>query len=124
MKIQGLIIMGAASALALAAAIASAQDAVKTDPDYNKVLLENDRVRVLEVTFPAGTTLKMHSHPAHVLYFLEGAKSKMTTSDGKVTQLESKKGESRWVEPVTHKVDNTGNTPIHVIVIELKNTVK
>jgi len=116
--------MGVASILALAATIASAQDAAKTDPDKNKVLFENDRVRVLEVTSPVGGTLKMHSHPAHVLYFLEGAKSTMTTSDGKVTQLQSKKGEARWVEPVTHKVENTGTVPIHATVIELKDAAK
>jgi beta-alanine degradation protein BauB len=124
MKHRDLIAMGVASILALAATIASAQDAAKTDPDKNKVLFENDRVRVLEVTSPVGGTLKMHSHPAHVLYFLEGAKSTMTTSDGKVTQLQSKKGEARWVEPVTHKVENTGTVPIHAIVIELKDAAK
>ncbi len=124
MKYQRLIVMGAASALALAAAIASAQDAVKADPDKNTVLLENDRVRVLEVTNPVGGTLKMHSHPAHILYFLEGARATMTTADGKVTQLESKKGEVRWVDPVTHKVENKGSAPIRTIVIELKDGAK
>ena len=124
MKYQRRIVLGTASALALAAAIASAQDAVKADPDKNKVLFENDRVRVLEVTNPVGGTLKMHSHPAHILYFLEGAKATMTTADGRATELEGKKGEARWVDPVTHKVENKGSTPIRAIVVELKDGAK
>ncbi len=119
-----LIVLSAASALLVGAAMSLAQDAVKTQPDNNKVLFENDRVRVLEVKFAPGSTLKMHSHPAHVVYFPEGAKTKMTDSAGKVTELESKKGEARWVDPVTHTVENTGKTPAHAIVVELKDAAK
>ena len=64
------------------------------------------------------------AHPAHVLYFLESAKTTMTTSDGKVAELQGTKGEVRWVDPVTHKVENTGTTPVHAIVIELKDAAK
>ena len=119
-----LIVLSAASALLVGTAMAIAQDAVKVQPDKNKVLFENDRVRVVEVKNPPGGTLDMHSHPAHVVYFLESATTKMTTKDGKESVLEGKKGEARWVDPVTHKVDNTGKTPVHAIVVELKDAAK
>ena len=45
---------------------AHAQDPVKTSPQYYKVLLENDQVRVLEYRLKAGEKEAMHSHPAGV----------------------------------------------------------
>lgn len=120
MKKEQFIVLGAASALLLGTAMALAQDAAKLQPDRNKVLFENDRVRVLEVKTPAGGKLEMHSHPAHLVYFLESATTKMTTKDGKESVLEGKKGEVRWVDPVTDTVDNTGKTDVHAIVVELK----
>ena len=124
MKIARLLAAGAAAALLLSAAAVLAQDTVKIQPKNSKVLFENDRVRVYEVTTAAGETLKMHSHPAHVVYFLEGSKVKFTSSDGKVTEAEVKKGEALWGDPVTHTVENVGSTPVKGVVVELKDAAK
>ncbi len=43
-----------------------ADDAVKTDPDKYKVVLENERVRVLEYRDKPGQKTKMHTHPDFV----------------------------------------------------------
>jgi quercetin dioxygenase-like cupin family protein len=43
------------------------QDLVKVAPKICKVLLENDRVRVLEIRFKPGGKLPMHSHPAYIV---------------------------------------------------------
>lgn len=43
---------------------------MKVDPNNNKLLFENDRVRVYEVKSLPGNTRNMHSHPAHVVYFV------------------------------------------------------
>lgn len=118
-----LIGAGAAAAvmsLALGAFAALAQDPVKIDPTRNKLLFENDRVRVYEVTAPPGDVLTMHSHPAHLVYFLGSSKVKFTDEAGKVTETESKAGTVRWNEPVTHSVENIGTTPIRGLVVELK----
>lgn len=118
-----LIGAGAAAAvmsLLLGAVAALAQDPVKIDPTRNKLLFENDRVRVYEVTAPPGDTLKTHSHPAHIVYFLGSSKVKFTGADGKVTEAENKAGTVRWNDPVTHSVENIGTTPIRGVVVELK----
>ena len=44
-----------------------AQDPVLAHPDFFKVLLENDRVRVIDDLVPAGAKVAMHSHPEYVL---------------------------------------------------------
>jgi quercetin dioxygenase-like cupin family protein len=120
-KKQNLIVTIGASALLVGATAVFAQDAVKIQPEGNKVLLENDHVRVIEVTSAPGATLKMHSHPGHVVYFLEGAKTKQTDAAGKVIEVAGKTGEARWVDATSHTVQNTGTTPLRAIVIEVKD---
>jgi beta-alanine degradation protein BauB len=121
MKMERLAVIGAVGALALGAAAALAQDPVKIQPENHKVVFEDEHVRVLDVTFGPGTTLKKHSHPDHVIYFLEGARTKQTDDAGKVSDVEGKKGDARWVAATTHAVENVGKTTAHVIVVEMKD---
>lgn len=121
MKNQRLVVLGAVGALVLGAAAALAQDPMKVQPENHKVVFEDEHVRVLDVTFGPGTTLKKHSHPNHVVYFLESATTKQTDAAGKVTDINGKKGDARWVAATTHTVENVGTTTAHVIVVELKD---
>jgi quercetin dioxygenase-like cupin family protein len=97
-----------------------AQDPVATNPKVVKVKFENDRVRVLEVVSHPGDKELTHSHPANVLYVIEGAKLRMTTPDGKSTDVELKTGDTLWREPVTHAAENIGTTTLHAIIVEMK----
>ncbi len=117
-------ILMAAAMLTIASSKAAAQDPVKVAPEKCKVLLENDRVRVLDFWLKPGDKLPMHSHPAAVTYFMTTGKVKTTLPDGKSTEMEPKAGEARWAEAVTHANENTGATEAHVIVVELKEPVK
>ena len=54
------------------------QDPVKTSPQFYKVLLENDEVRVLEYRLKPGQKEPIHSHPAGVVYVLSGAALKFS----------------------------------------------
>ncbi len=110
--------------LAITSSKAVAQDPVKVAPDKCKVLLENERVRVLDFWLKPGDKLPMHSHPAAVTYFMTTGKVKTTLPDGKVTEMEPKAGEARWAEAVTHANENIGTTEAHVIVVELKEPAK
>src|SRR5512146_590312 len=63
-----------------------AQDAPTVAPRSYRVVLENDRVRVLEYKSRPGFGVcgqGMHSHPDHVTVSLTDAKLKETTFDGK-----------------------------------------
>jgi beta-alanine degradation protein BauB len=114
-----------ASSLALvllfAARTARAQDPVKVSPDHFKVLLENERVRVLDFHSSAGVKIPMHSHPAYISYSISGAgKTKFTSKDGKVTEETAKTGQATWHEPNTHASEYVGTGSAHVLLIELK----
>ena len=83
-----------------------------------KVILDNDKVRVLDVQFKAGEKLPMHSHPGNIIYSFSGGKTKTTLGDGTMKDTEFKAGEARWSDAVTHA--NEAVTDIHVLVIEVK----
>ena len=108
------------SLLAVLCTTAHAQDPVKVSPQYYKVLLENDQVRVLEYRLKAGEKEPMHSHPAGVVYVLSGAKLKFSYPDGRTEERAAAIGETFWREPITHAVENVGDTEAHVIAIDLK----
>jgi mannose-6-phosphate isomerase-like protein (cupin superfamily) len=98
----------------------SAQDAEKATPNVVKLKLENERVRVLEALSNPGDKENMHSHPANIVYVIEGGKLRITTSDGKTSEVEFKAGDTLWREPVTHAAENIGTTRFHAIIVELK----
>jgi len=100
---------------------ARAQDPVQVAPKNFKVLLENDRVRVLDFTSSAGQKIPMHSHPAYISYSISGAgKTKFTAPDGKTTEQAAKTGQATWHEAETHASEYVGTGTTHVLLIELK----
>src|SRR5215467_731649 len=113
-----------ALAFLLAAHAAVAQDAVKVSPETHKVLLENDRVRVLEVRVKPGEKVAMHSHPDSMLYYLSDARLKITYPDGKSEERVVKAGTAVWSKAVTHMAENVGTTELREIHTELKEAAK
>src|SRR5690349_23435301 len=99
---------------------AQGQDPAVVNAKTIKVKFENDRVRVLEASLPPGVKEQVHSHPAYVIYVLEGGKTRNFGSDGKTTETELKTGEVIYREPLTHAAENIGNTTMHMILVELK----
>ncbi len=106
--------------LALAMPALRAQDMVKVAPKYCKVLLENDRVRVVSVVVMPGEKMEMHSHPANIVYSFTATKAKITSPDGKAEEREIEADQAIWSEAVTHGTENSGTTGSRVLVIELK----
>ena len=97
-----------------------AQDPAVVNSKTIKVKFENDRVRVMEAILPPGVKEQVHSHPAYVIYVLEGGRYRNYASDGKVTEGELKTGEVLFREPLTHAAENIGDKPLHMILVELK----
>ena len=122
MRIRSLVIFAitAAFSLGLLNASAFAQDPAVVNAKTIKVKFENDRVRVLEATLPPGVKEQVHSHPAYVIYVLEGGPYRNYASDGKITEGELKTGDVLYREPLTHAAENIGDKPLHMILVELK----
>jgi quercetin dioxygenase-like cupin family protein len=97
------------------------QDPVKVAPNHFKVLLENERVRLLDFHSKAGEKIPMHSHPAYIAYGIAGAgKTKFTTPDGKVREAPAEPGRAAWNEAETHASEFVGTGEVHVLMVELK----
>jgi hypothetical protein len=90
-----------------------AQDPVKQSPQYYKVLIDNDEVRLLEYHLKPGEKEPMHSHPRGFVYYLANAKVRVSLPDGKTEESELKAGEAHWRDALSHAVENTGNTEAH-----------
>jgi hypothetical protein len=95
-------------------------DAVAVAPHMYKVVLENDRVRVLEVRAKPGDKVEMHSHPAAVIVPIAGTQLRVRMPDGETREGELKTNEVRYMESIEHATEIVGPEDLHMLVIELK----
>ncbi len=105
------------------------QDAVVSAPDNHKILLENDKVRVLEVTLgPKELELVHHHQWPSVLYIIEAGDFIDRDSKGNVI-MDTRKIPEPLVFPLTmykepeapHSVENLSDTKtIRLIRVEMK----
>jgi mannose-6-phosphate isomerase-like protein (cupin superfamily) len=89
----------------------------------SKIVFENDRVRVKDVTFPPGVLdTGMHTHDLpHVGVILDQG-ALVFTEPGKATEtVKFSAGSVGYRDAnVTHQVANPGGKPMRVIEVELK----
>jgi hypothetical protein len=102
---------------------ALAQDAAIVAPRSYRVVLENDRVRVLEYRSRPGLGVcgeGMHYHPAHVAVSLTGAKFKDMRPDGNMSVHDVPAGYVFFSEAKTHAAEVIGGFDTRTYMIELK----
>jgi hypothetical protein len=106
-------------------------DVSATLPDlpepYYRVLFENEAVRVVEHWLEPGESELEHTHPPMVAYFVQGATAMVTEADGSTSEATIPTGafldgadNPRLLEWWTHSLENTGDTPLHSILVEFK----
>ena len=84
-------------------------------------MLENDQVRVLEMTLTAGARDGQHSHQDETVYFEKGGKVKIHLPDDEVVEADLPDGHVMWHEAWTHTVENVGDTDIKAIIVERRS---
>ncbi|TYL38393.1 hypothetical protein CV102_11310 [Natronococcus pandeyae] len=108
-------------------------DAAEAAPDSHRILLENDRVRVVEVVIPPGEKEPVHTHrwpsvmmtdrAARIRYYDENeelAYESPERADGETATRSPP--ETEWMEPEgPHAVENIDSVPYHAVRVELKN---
>ncbi len=86
-----------------------------------KQIMNNEHVRVSEITFAPGAKAPMHSHPYwHSIYIIEGGELTITKPDGTSTVMQAKAGDALWMGTETHEAVNTGTTTLRGTVTEIK----
>ena len=94
--------------------------AAEEDTSIKNVLLDNERVRVVENIRHPGTKVPMHSHKAYIAYFFGPCKMKFTFPDGKTVVKDIPAGKLVWSDGVTHAAEVLGKTDLHTLHIQFK----
>jgi len=88
---------------------------------YN-LLLENSKVRVLEIKLKPGEKSPMHNHPNdHVIYVVKDAEFKLNFPTGETDVFELVEGQIKWIKAGSHQTENIGSTDGYCIVVEIKS---
>ena len=93
-------------------------DPVAVSPAHYRLVLQNDRVRVLEMTLNAGEIDEEHSHPPEAVYFITGGRLRIHLPDGTAVEAEVADGSAMWHEAWTHRVENIGTTDVRAVIVE------
>lgn len=103
-------------------------DAVASAGSYHVVMMENERVRVLDTKIPRGHTVPLHTHRwPGVVYLVAWSDFVRRDAAGRVV-FDSRvsgamaPGSARWAEALSeHTVENVGDGDLHAISVEMKD---
>ncbi|MEW1810140.1 cytoplasmic protein [Pseudarthrobacter phenanthrenivorans] len=94
-------------------------DPIAVNPQYYRLVFENERVRVLEYTDGPGDSTGTHSHPDSVMVTLSSFARRLHSGD-READVELRAGQARWLDAQEHSGTNIGSTPTHCLFVELK----
>jgi mannose-6-phosphate isomerase-like protein (cupin superfamily) len=90
-------------------------------PDIYKVIAEDDKYRVIEVTWKPGQRDNLHSHGSVVAaYNLTDCTVRIYTQDGKSAEFSRKAGQALVSPPQTHSIENVGKKDCKLVHFEPK----
>jgi mannose-6-phosphate isomerase-like protein (cupin superfamily) len=106
-----------------------ALDAVVAAPEHHRVLLETERVRVLDTLILPGDETPAHTHrwsSVHYVLsqsdFIRFDANGKSVFDSRDAQVDIKSGMALSSPPIPpHSVRNVGDTEIHIISVEIKD---
>ena len=84
------------------------------------VLFENDYVRVQWHNVDVNESVPMHSHPPAVVLAFANSSVRFTFPDGSSRLAQAAEGRAYWNDAASHAVLNTGASPVHNLMVELK----
>jgi quercetin dioxygenase-like cupin family protein len=104
-------------------------DAMCAAPDHHTLLLENDKVRVLDSLLQPGESTPIHTHRWPSAQYVIGLSDFIRTDGDGNVMLDTRyggglpaAGTAFWSQPFEpHSVTNVGNSDIRVISVELKS---
>jgi len=110
----------AAGVFALSSASPHAQDPTKVDAAHYNTVFENPSVRVLKITYPAGSKSTMHQHPDSIVIPLTASKTQFTLADGKTEESELAADTAMYSPAGTHSPANVGTKAMEALLVEFK----
>ena len=100
-----------------------ARHILKAAPKSAKVIFENERVRVIEITMRKGQKIPMHSHDRGLSVSMNNGRIRSTTEAGKSMVINVRRGDVGWSEKdgaEIHAVENLGGV-LRELSVEFKD---
>jgi hypothetical protein len=105
-------------------------DALIAAPAHHTLLFENNVVRVLDTRIAAGSRTPVHTHRWPAVLYIRNWSSFVRRDDSGEVTVDSRKvpelanpPEALWTPALApHSLENVGQTDLHVISVELKQS--
>ena len=89
-----------------------------------EVLLDNETVEVVRLTYPPGAESGMHTHkyPGRAVYFVKGGKMELIPADLQQASqvIDAPDGKAIFLPATTHNIKNIGDTEVVIVETEIK----
>jgi hypothetical protein len=97
------------------------RDPVKLDPGHYRVELQNDRIRLVWISYGPRERSVMHQHPPGLAVFLTDANFEFTYPNGKKENIQAKAGQFLWFAEIwEHLPENLSDRKFEALYVELK----
>ena len=97
-----------------------ALDPIKVTPSRYRMLVENDRVRVLRAFIGPRAKAGLHQHPPFVAIALTDSLQRLTSESGETRDSKRKAGSVAFNPALKHQEENLTDQPIELVLVELK----
>jgi hypothetical protein len=94
-----------------------------TFPAY-RALVENERVRVLELTLTPSARTAVTPHPAHLVWSSSDAEVRLTAPNGQFRDRKWPREQPQWSDATIRSVANLGSNEVHFLTFELKEPAR
>ena len=96
-------------------------DAVLVDPEHHVVDFENERVRVVRMTYAPGMKTPLHAHRIGFGVFLSDAHGRNIPQEGEPVDIQATARSTFWTtgQPA-HVTENLGEEDLAVVLVEMK----
>jgi quercetin dioxygenase-like cupin family protein len=103
---------------------AHAQDALSVAPQVYKKVLENERIRVLQLNMKPGTKVGVHRHPDHLFYMITEGTLVFKPDGKKPYEMTLNAGEALWLPAQSRAAENDTQKDVRAVLIEFKAAAK
>jgi quercetin dioxygenase-like cupin family protein len=101
-------------------------DPLVIDASHNKLIFENDQVRVYRSSLDSGDREKWHEHAGagRAVIMLTPVAARIEAANGQTSPMSGGRGDVFWTDGyIKHRGSNIGTRPSEVIIVEVKKRV-
>lgn len=103
---------------------AVANDELEVSFGKKEVLIDNNKVQMVRLTYPVGSESGFHTHefPHRTVYVISAGKLAFISKDNElpIKVIDLKVGQALYVPSATHNIKNVGSTEIVIVETEIK----